>query len=638
MSGRSKESKNTPQAEPERQPPSQLTVALPRFRGSIISSLDATIIKWLPPILIIAVVITVLVAPDAMATAIAWMRTKVTSGWTWLFVLYSLVALGICIWLGFSRRGDIRLGGPKARPEHSNFAWYSMLFACGQGVGLIFWSLAQPILMKNDHAFLPATPDNPGENGVVWTYFHWGLTAWAMYGVVAVCLAYSHHNLGKTMTFREATVDALPRKLRRPAGVVVETLAIVATVLGLATSFAFAAMQFTSGLSAFTGLPNTSITWLIVIAGLGLLTAASAFIGVDKGMKQISELNSILSIVLVVGVFIAGPTVYILSNMTQTFGTFIQQFISMNFYTGAGTAMHPLESWQDSWNGWWTVFIWCWVIAFSPFVGGFIARISRGRTIREFVIGVTIIPSLIVMVWVAVIASAGLYYDQQSGGKVSEATAVDTSAGLFAALELIPIVGVPLVIVATILVATYYVTSLDSGAYALAEFASAPKKAGPWFRIALVGSIATVAVVLLSIGGASVVDTVQTGTIIGAFPFSFVILFMIYNFVRRLRARDAEILRLEREVNDPRPRHEDSLVDDHGVPLAGTPHPHNRTLEKEQGRAPGTLTGEMPVIRTEEPRPTTAEIHGLPAALNLSTSSSNADRQPPEDPPTTQEV
>lgn len=605
-------------AGPQAQLPSQLEVELPRFRGSVLSQLDSWVIRWLPPLLIVAVVVAVLLAPEAAAGVIDALRTKVTSGWTWLFVLYSLVALGICIWLGFSRRGEIRLGGPKARPEHSNFAWYSMLFACGQGVGLIFWSLAQPIMMKEDHAFLPKTPDNPGESGVVWTYFHWGLTAWAMYGVVAVCLAYSHHNLGKTMTFREATVDALPKAIRRPAGVVVETLAIVATVLGLATSFAFAAMQFSSGLNAATGIPSNNVTWLIVIAALGVLTAASAFIGVDKGMKQISQLNSILSIVLVVGVFIAGPTVYILSDMTQTFGTFIQQFIPMNFYTGAGSAMDPLKNWQDSWNGWWTVFIWCWVIAFSPFVGGFIARISRGRTIREFVIGVTIIPSLIVMVWVAVIASAGLYYDKQSGGKVAEATNVDTSAGLFAALELIPFVGVPLVIVATILVATYYVTSLDSGAYALAEFASAPKKAGPVFRIALVGSIATVAVVLLSIGGATVVDTVQTGTIIGAFPFSFVILLMIWNFVRRLRARDAEVMRLEREVNDPRPRHEDSHVDDHGVPLVNA--------------AP------MPTYRGEEPPTSTTEIHGIPADLELTKPEADSHRQPPVDPPHTQEI
>jgi glycine betaine transporter len=237
----------------------------------------------------------------------------------------------------------------------------------------------------------------------------------------------------------------------------------------------------------------------------------------------------------------------------------------MSFWTSAETAGAPLAEWQDSWNGWWTVFIWCWVIAFSPFVAGFIARISRGRTIREFVLGVTIIPSLIVMVWVAVIGSAGIHYDNETG-QISADAAEDTSSALFSMLEMIPWIGTVLIIVATILVATYYVTSLDSGTYALAEFVSAPKKSGPWFRVILVASIATVALVLLSIGGVNAVDTVQTGTIIGGFPFSFVIVLMIINLIRRLRSRDRSTRQLEQDINDPNHRPEDDLCDEDGIP------------------------------------------------------------------------
>ena len=576
--------------------PGELNVELPRFRGRSVTPLDSIIIKTLPPLLIVGLIITVIVNPTGAADFISYLRTKVTSGWTWYFVAYSLIAVGMCLWLSISKVGKVRLGGPKARPEHSNFAWYSMLFACGQGIGLIFWSIAEPVLMREEGsaAFLTDT-ENIGESGIVWTYFHWGLTAWAMYGVVAVCLAYSHHNLGKTLTFREATVDFLPRKAQRPVGVVVEMLAIIATTLGLATSFAFAAMQFSSGVAAATGINSTNVVWLIVILILGTLTAISAFKGVNKGMKRISELNSVLSVVLVVGVLVFGPTVYILANLGQTFGSFIQNFIPMSFFTEASTAQGPLESWQDSWSGWWTVFIWCWVIAFSPFVAGFIARISRGRTIRDFVIGVTIIPSLIVMVWAGVIGSTAMFYDNKSDGAISAAVAEDTSAGLFAMLDMMPIVGTVLIIVSTVLVATYYVTSLDSGTYALAEFVSAPRKSGPWFRVVLVFSIATVAVILLSIGGSAVVDTVQTGTIIGAFPFSFVILVMIFNLFRRLRNRDKMIKKLERAVNDPRPRPEDQYVDEHGMPREGTPHPHNITLAIEEGKDPLSRTGEIPI-------------------------------------------
>lgn len=529
-------------------------VEVPRFMGRQIPPLDRLLITIIPPVLIVAAVIWVIADSEGAADAIGVMRTFVTGEFTWLFVIYSLIALGVCIWAAFSKFGKVRLGGPKAKPLHGRFAWYSMLFACGQGIGLIFWSVAEPIMLRDENPVIPATPTGGGEEGaIVWTYFHWGLTAWAMYCVVALCLAYSHHNLGKTLTFREATVDILPKKAQRPAGVLVELLAIMATVLGLATSFGFAAMQFGSGVTSFTGIESGPVMWMIVIGAFAAVTGISAFIGINKGMARLSGLNSILSIVLVVAVFIFGPTLYMISTMTQTFGSFGQNFLSMSFFTDFQITASSLDTWQDSWNGWWTVFIWCWVVAFSPFVAGFVARISRGRTIRDFVIGVTVVPSLIVMVWVGILGAAAVYYDDQADRSISEQVAADTSSGLFAMLDQVPLVGTILLIVATILVATYYITSLDSGTYALGEFVTAPRKSSPLFRVVLVLSIGTVATVLLAIGGEAVVDTVQTGTIIGAFPFSFVILLMIANFVRRLKKRNKEIRRMERAVNDPDP-------------------------------------------------------------------------------------
>lgn len=534
--------------------PQEEPVELPRFMGRHIPPIDRLLIRVIPPVLIVAVMIWVLGNPEAASATISKMRTFVTGKFTWLFILYSVFTVGVCIWLSMSRVGKIRLGGPKAKPQHSKFAWYSMLFACGQGIGLIFWSVAEPIMLRDENPVIPAGANGGGEEGaIVWTYFHWGLTAWAMYCAVAVCLAYSHHNLGKTLTFREATVDILPRWSRRGAGVVVELLAIIATVLGLATSFGFAAMQFSSGLSSFTGASASPMMWFMVILIFAGITSISAIVGINKGMARISGLNSILSIVLLAAVLIFGPSLYIISNMSQTFGSFFTNFASMSLWTDSGLAATTIDSWQDSWNGWWTVFIWCWVIAFSPFVAGFIARISRGRTIREFVLGVTIIPSLIVMVWVAIIGSAAIYYDDQSNRSISDSVAADTSSGLFAMLDSVPVIGTILLVIATILVATYYVTSLDSGIYALSEFVSAPGKSGPVFRVVLVLSVATVTTVLLTMGGTAVVDTVQTGTIIGAFPFSFVIILMIINLIRRLLKRDKAIRQLEKDINNPDP-------------------------------------------------------------------------------------
>lgn len=534
--------------------PQEEPVELPRFMGRHIPPIDRLLIRVIPPVLIVAVMIWVLGNPEAASAAISEMRTFVTGKFTWLFILYSVFTVGVCIWLSMSRVGKIRLGGPKAKPQHSKFAWYSMLFACGQGIGLIFWSVAEPIMLRDENPVIPAGANGGGEEGaIVWTYFHWGLTAWAMYCAVAVCLAYSHHNLGKTLTFREATVDILPRWSRRGAGVVVELLAIIATVLGLATSFGFAAMQFSSGISSFTGASASPMMWFMVILIFAGITSISAIVGINKGMARISGLNSILSIVLLAAVLIFGPSLYIISNMSQTFGSLFTNFASMSLWTDSGLAATTIDSWQDSWNGWWTVFIWCWVIAFSPFVAGFIARISRGRTIREFVLGVTIIPSLIVMVWVAIIGSAAIYYDDQSNRSISDSVAADTSSGLFAMLDSVPVIGTILLVIATILVATYYVTSLDSGIYALSEFVSAPGKSGPVFRVVLVLSVATVTTVLLTMGGTAVVDTVQTGTIIGAFPFSFVIILMIINLIRRLLKRDKAIRQLEKDINNPDP-------------------------------------------------------------------------------------
>lgn len=530
-------------------------VAIPRFTGRDLPPISRLIIQFTPPLAIILLIATVLANPEGVASVISEVRTFVTGGFTWLFVLYSLIAVALCAWLIFSKVGSrVRLGGPNAKAEYSNFAWYSMLFACGQGIGLIFWSVAQPIMLRDQSPVVQTLGNNVSGNGLVWAYFHWGFTAWAMYCVVAVCLAYSHHNLGKSLTFREATVDMLPKWAQGGAGVVVELLAIMATILGLATSFGFAAMQFTAGLTSFTGLASGPGLWLLVIVGFSSLAAISAFYGINKGMRLLSETNSILSIVLVVAVFVFGPTVFIISNMTESFGAYAMNFIAMSFWTDAPSTAKTLASWKDSWNGWWTVFIWCWVIAFSPFVAGFIARISRGRTLREFVIGVTVVPSVIVMVWIAVIGSAAIYYDDLSGGGITAAVGKDVSSGLFVMLESMPVVGSLLLIVATVLVATYYVTSLDAGTYALADFVSAPKTAGRWFRVILVFSIASVTTVLLTLGGSTVVDTVQTGTIIGGFPFSIVILLMIANTVKRLLNRDSATKELEKIVNNPDPK------------------------------------------------------------------------------------
>lgn len=492
-------------------------------------AVDDRVIRGVSLALIGATVAYALLASESASSTIDGFRTFVTANFTWYFVILATIALIFCIYMAVGQRGRIVLGGRSAKVEYSNFAWYSMLFACGQGIGLIFWSVAEPIMVQSDNPLTGMLGVTPDDGALIWTYFHWSIHAWAIYCVVALCLALWFHNMKSPMTFRDAVVGAFPAKSRRSLGIVIEVIAILATTFGLSTSFAFAAMQFTSGLSETFGSPNTAAIQTIVILSIGVVAAISVYIGVEKGMKRISEANSILSIILVIGVLIFGPTLYILSVIPQSFGQYLFNGLWMGTWSDAMLATEPLLNWTDSWNGWWTVFIWSWCFAFSPFVGSFIARISRGRTLREFVIGVLGIPSFICMIWIAVIGGAALQLDRESGGAVTEATMQDTSLGLFAALKELPLegAGFVLLIIATILVGTYYITSLDSGVHALSSFTASATKPSKAFRTALVVAIALIAFLLLSIGGESVVGTVQTGTIIGALPYTVVVLILM---------------------------------------------------------------------------------------------------------------
>ncbi len=498
-------------------------------------SRDDGIIKAVSLVLIGAVVIFAVANADAAASGIGTFRTFVTQYFTWYFVILASAALFFVLSMAFGRRGRIVLGGPDARPQYSRFAWYSMLFACGQGVGLIFWSVAEPIMVKSDNPLASVVGTDAADGALIWGFFHWGVHGWAIYGTVALCLALSFHNRRAPMTFRDAVVEVFPPRARRGAGLVVEIVVILATVFGLATSFAFAAMQLSSGLSEIFGFPTGKVVWTSVIVAIGLVGAVSVYIGIDAGMKRISEINSTLSGVLLVGVLVFGPTLYVLSVLPQTLGQYGFNLWWMGLWTDASNSAAGIESWTDSWNGWWTVFIWAWTWAFSTFVGSFVARISRGRTVREFVIGVLGLPSLVVVVWIAIVGGAALHYDEKTGGVITTAVNAETSRGLFVMLREIPLgaVSVALLLVATVLVGTYYVTSLDSGVHALAGFVESASRPSKIFRSALVIGIALIAFLLLTIGGESVVSTVQTGTILGALPYTVVVVLMVWNTLRR---------------------------------------------------------------------------------------------------------
>lgn len=494
-------------------------------------------IKIIASTIIIFIILSVLSFPVEAKMTIDYIRTMVTKYLNWYFTLFASVLLFFSAWLIFGRYGKVLIGGKGAKPEFSRFSWFSMLFACGQGIGLIFWGIAEPIMMFDSDKFAEARSLENINWAMSWTYFHWGIHAWAIYCVAAVCLAFSIHNAGKPLTFRDSIDDILPKKFKKTLGVSAEVTAILATVLGLSTSFGFAIMQFGSGLKSLVDINLTASVHMTIIVVFTLIVAYSVWGGVNKGVKFISELNSILSIVLIATLLFFGPTNYLLSLFVESLGHYLDNMLYMGFWNDSSILINGFDKWEDSWSGWWTLFIWCWTFSFASFTGCFIAQISKGRTIREFMIGVILVPALIVIVWVCITGGSAIFYDIRNGGVIAGAVAKDSSLGLttlFSTMNIKFVSGF-LTIMTTVLIATYYVSSLDSGILVLSDLVSSYRKVSKKFKMLLLGLVSGIALVLFTLGGADAMSTVQIAAIISAVPFSILLFFMCISFLKRLK-------------------------------------------------------------------------------------------------------
>lgn len=494
------------------------------------------IIIILNALLVVGVVLLVLIFRSQASSIINYVRTLVTKYLNWYLVLLTSLLLFMSLWLIFGKYSKVVLGGENAKPEFSRFSWYSMLFACGQGIGLIFWGIAEPIMMFSDSKFFPARSIEGINSAVSWAYFHWGIHAWVIYCSVAICLAFSIHNFKKPLTFRDSIDELIPKKRHILYGVIVDTIAILATILGLSTSFGFAIFQFTAGLENIFKISINLSFRIILIFGFSIIVGYSVWSGVRKGVRIISELNSILSIILLTVLFIFGPTAYILSLFVESTGYYLDNMFFMGFYNDASSMIKGFTKWQDSWSGWWTVFIWCWTYSFASFTGCFVAQISKGRTIRDFMIGVILIPSLIVIVWICITGGSAIYYDIKSSGVIGQVISKNTEAGLFSLFDVMNVKFVSsfLAIISTVLIASYYVSSLDSGVLALSDLLSSHKKSSRLYKLILLGFIFLITITLFVLGGTQVIETVQIAAIIAAVPFSVLVILMCINFIKRL--------------------------------------------------------------------------------------------------------
>lgn len=484
---------------------------------------------------IVAVVLGIaLVSADTFINAVGVLRTFVTQYCSWWIVLCAFLCFVVCVLVAVTKYGTIRLGGVDAKPAFSYFSWFAMLFATGQGVGLVFWAVAEPIMMYGGTPVAIPDPLFAGDAALAWTYFHWAIPAWAIYAIVSLFMCYARYNMHKDTTFRGTVEDLFPARAKRPAGIVVEILVVIATIFGLTTSLGLASYQFNSGIQQIFHIQTGAALQVAFVILFGCIATMSVWFGVVKGIKNISNFNAVVSIVFVVAVFIFGPTLYILGVLPESLSVFVDQFMLMSGFTEAVNLGAGIASYGDSWQAFWSFFIFCWCFAFATFTAGFVSTISRGRTLREFVGGVVFVPAAVCIVWTCVVGGTGVWAAMSNPDIVAQTTA-DSSMGLFLTIDSIPLVGGVLTVVATILIGGYIVTSVDSGVMALSNFVSPAARQSRSFKAVLALCITALAVLFMVTAGQDFLNTIQFATIAGGIPFSIVVLLMGIQFFKWVR-------------------------------------------------------------------------------------------------------
>jgi choline/glycine/proline betaine transport protein len=477
----------------------------------------------------VVLLITVLFAaiwPEGTGGFFQDLQSGIVANGSWYYVIVVAVILVAVVVFSVTRYGDIKLGPDHVAPDYSFLSWFAMMFSAGMGIGLMFFGVSEPVMhFMNPPVGEPGTVTAARE-AMKLTFFHWGIHAWAMYAIVALILAYFGYRHDLPLTIRSALYPVFGDRIYGPLGVFVDVFAILSTITGVATSLGLGVLQINSGLSYLFDLPSNLTVQLILIAGTTGLATISVVMGLDAGIKRLSEINIVFAVLLLVGVLAFGPTVLLLQLFVQNTGDYLADIVGKTFNLYAYT--------PTDWLGGWTIFYWGWWLAWSPFVGLFIARISRGRTIREFVMGALMGPAAFTLLWMTVFGNSAIELIlNQGAASLGEVVQQDQSIALFKFFEYLP--GAEfLAFVAVIMVVVFFVTSADSGALVVNMLASKGEDQTPiWQRIYWTSTIGVTAAVLLIAGG---LPSLQTATIASALPFSFALLFAMWGFLRALQA------------------------------------------------------------------------------------------------------
>ncbi|MBS0012431.1 MAG: BCCT family transporter, partial [Desulfobacterales bacterium] len=493
---------------------------------------------WPTVILLVIFISVTLGVGKPMERIFSAIQTGVSDYFGWFLILSVNCYLLIMLYIALGKYGNIRLGGKNAVPEFSRTAWFAMLFSAGMGIGILFWSVAEPIYHFTNPDFGGADSMEAAGNAMRVTFLHWGLHPWGIYALVGMSLAFFSFNRNKPLAIRSVFYPLLGERVYGPMGDAIDVLAVLSTMFGLATSLGFGVQQINAGLHHLFGLPDTIYIQMVLVAVITSAAAMSVASGLDQGVKRLSELNMNLGAVLLVFVLIAGPTLFILDTYVENIGVYLNDFFKISFWAEG----YRQSDWQNSW----TIFYWSWWISWSPFVGMFIARISRGRTLREFVLSVLIVPSLLTFLWLTTFGGSALFLELSEAGNMAAAVKENIAISIYELLGNFPF-AIAANFAAILLVVSFFVTSSDSGSLVVDTFTSGGKLSSPVtqriFWAFLQGGVAAV---LLFGGG---LDALQTASITTGLPFAVVLLFMGWSLTKglekeyqaeRIRARDME--------------------------------------------------------------------------------------------------
>ncbi|MBE1301181.1 MAG: BCCT family transporter [Alteromonadaceae bacterium] len=474
---------------------------------------------------IVALLVFALVSPESADSLFNSLQNGIVTNGSWFYVLSAAIILVAVLYLGLSRYGSVRLGPDHISPDYSLTSWFSMLFAAGMGIGLMFFGVAEPLMHYATPPSAQAETVNAAKEAMKTTFFHWGFHAWAIYAVVALILAYFSFRQNLPLTMRSALYPFIGDRIHGKIGDAVDTFAVIGTIFGVATSLGLGASQINAGMAYLFDWEISHLNQIFLMIGVISIAILSVVSGLDKGVKRLSELNMILAVALLLLILSLGNTVFLLQAYLQNTGAYLSDIVRNTFNLFAYE--------KTDWIGGWTIFYWGWWIAWAPFVGLFIARISRGRTIREFIFGVLLVPTAFTLFWMTVFGNSAIDMVMNQGAdKLITMVGENSSVALFVFLENFPMPTL-LSIIAICMVVVFFVTSADSGALVVNMLCSYGKDNTPiWQRIYWAAGVGVVAIVLLAAGGLS---ALQTMTIVAALPFAIIILVALMGLVKALR-------------------------------------------------------------------------------------------------------